>query len=532
MERVADVLADTLIEFGVDVVFGLPGGENVEVVEALRLKGIRFVLVHNESSAVFMADATARLTGKPGVCLTALGPGATNAVAGVAHAYLDRAPVLVMTAQAPERMRQQHTHQIIDLTALYMPITKRSIELTAADVRQSVRHALELTQSGRPGPVHLQITNDIAGQPTTEKITVPIHKESKRHSANDFGAANKIISNSRRPAIVVGLGLEPERPYESLLALVQSARAPIISTPKAKGCVPDDHPLAAGTFGLTRSDPAYEILDQADCIIAIGFDVVELVKPWDQSAPLIWIAPWENRDPILATQAEFVGPMAPTLQELARMNWHTSADWGEKIVASHREKLTSRKLPAPAVGRMLPQSVLEALREAAPSDTILTTDVGSHKILACLTWPTFTPNSFLVSNGLSCMGFALPASIAASLAQPSRKVVCTIGDAGMAMVMGELGVLARLETLVIVVVFNDGALDLIRLQQLRAGKPVYGTEFNNPDLVRIAEAYGIEAVRVQDKDECFQQVAAAIRRGRPKLIEAMIDPIGYSTLFS
>jgi acetolactate synthase-1/2/3 large subunit len=261
VETVADVLVEVLREAQIGVVFGLPGGENVEVLDALRRGGIRFVLVHNEPSAVFMADATARLTGSPGVCLTTLGPGATNAVAGVAHAYLDRAPVLVITAQKPDRLLPDYTHQVIDLNALFTPITKRSVKLRPEGARETVRRALDLATAGRPGPVHLQISNDDA----------------------------------------------EEGPYEALRELAEAAGAPVITTPKSKGSLPADHPLAAGTIGLTSRDPAYDILYEANCVVAVGLDVVELVKPWDIRSPLIWVAPWANEDPQLPAHAELVG---------------------------------------------------------------------------------------------------------------------------------------------------------------------------------------------------------------------------------
>jgi acetolactate synthase-1/2/3 large subunit len=533
VEQVAQVLAQALRDFGIDRVFGLPGGENVEVLEALRQVGIRFVLVHHEASAVFMADATARLTGKPAACLTTLGPGAANSVAGVANAFLDRAPVLVITAQTPDDLIPIQPHQFIDLASLFAPITKASIKLEPGGAVDTVRRGLELALSGRPGPVHLQVSNEAAGRPavassvTTSPTTRGIGLDTDL--AAQFEAARKLIARSHRPAIVVGLGLEPERPYAALCRLAEAAKAPVISTPKAKGSLPDDHPLAGGTVGLTRRDPAYRILDEADCILAVGFDPVELVKPWDQSAPLIWIAPWENRHPVLPASAEFVGHMGPVLIELSSPGWHPASDWGEHRVQALDRELAREPLPAPAPGRLLPQVVLQALRQAAPRDAIVTTDVGSHKILTGLAWRSYTPNSFLVSNGLSCMGFGLPAAIAASLIDPPRRVICITGDAGLAMALGELGVLARLRTRVLVVVLNDGALDLIRSQQIRAGKPPYGTEFDNPDFVRIGEAYRIRASRVHDQVQLRRELLTAFEADEPTLLEAMIDPIGYPT---
>lgn len=531
MPTVADLLAQTLQAAGIDTVFGLPGGENVMLMDALRRHNFRFVLARNESSAVFMADVTARLTGKPSVCVTTLGPGAANAVAGVAHAYLERTPVLILTAQTPEQLLTYHTHQVLDLEALFTPITKGSFAVQAANAHEVIGNALRLTISGRPGPVHLRISNEEAAQlaPDAMNTAIPHLQQTIALTEPDLQAIRALFAHVEKPVIVAGLGLEPEQPYPALRALAEAAQAPVITTPKAKGALPDDHPLAAGVIGLTRTDPAYQILDEADCIIAVGFDVVELVKPWRQTAPLIWVAPWTNVDPTLAAVAELIGPLEPHLELLADLSFTTKPDWGAKRVATLRHHLAQQVLPTPAPQRLLPQTALQIIRQAIPRATLLTTDVGSHKILAGLTWPAYAPNRYMVSNGLSCMGFALPAAIAASLALPGQAIVCLTGDAGLSMVLGELGLLAELNLPVVIVLFNDNALDLIRSAQMRAGKVAYGTEFINPNFTQIAGAYGLAAYRVQTEQECTAAIQTAIAALRPVLLEVMLDPISYPT---
>ncbi len=532
MATVAEILVDTLVAAGVDTVFGLPGGEVVEILDAIRRRELRFVFVHNESSAVFMADAMARITGKPGIVLTTLGPGATNAVAGVAHAYLDRAPVIVITAQKPDALLPDYTHQVLDLHALYAPITKGTFKLTAANVQQTTQQALALAQQGRPGPVHLQISNEEATLAGGEERVAS--SEARVVGGNSFSLdqivrARRLLAAAKRPVIVVGLGLEPEQPYTSLYEFSNAAHAPVIVAPKGKGALADDHPLAAGVIGLSRTDPAYEILDEADCIIAVGFDVVELVKKWHHPAPLIWIAPWANDDPIIAAAVEFVGPMTPVLQQLTDSEFSPAPDWGAPRVAEFREKTRQQRLPKAATDRLLPQQVLNTLRAQLPRDTLLAVDVGSHKIHSALDWPTYTPNRFLVSNGLSCMGFGMPSAIGASLALGGQPTVCLTGDAGLAMVVGELAVLAQWQLPVIVIVLNDSAIDLIRSHQVRAGKPIYGTEFLSPHFAQIAAAYGLAAVRVQHESAYADALVAALASGRPMLIEVMLDPISYPT---
>ncbi len=405
--------------------------------------------------------------------------------------------------------------------------------LNAANCGRVIGQALRLAGAGRPGPVHLQLASDDAAQEM-----IPDHGEAEEHGAEHaqqaistsaVETARRVLLGSRRPVIVAGLGLEPEAPYPELRALADAWRAPVIVTPKAKGAISDRHPLSAGTIGLTPIDPVYEILEQADCVVAVGFDPVELVRPWDHSAPLLWVSAWANRDPILPAAAEFIGPMKPALRTLSEIAAPAEAAWGENRVALHRLERAERSIPHPAAGAMRPLDVLLSLKSALPEEALVTTDVGAHKILACLEWPAYVPNRFLVSNGLSSMGYGLPAAIAGCLALPGQPAVCLTGDAGMGMVMGELGTLAELGVPVLVVVFCDGALDLIRSHQRRAGYPAFGTEFQGPDFVSVAEAHGIEGVRLSDAEDCLAAVERFASAPRPMLLEVLVDPAGYPT---
>jgi len=531
---VAEILAAAIHAAGVRHVFGLPGGETVELLDALRRRGIEFVLVHNESSAIFMADAYTRALGGVGVCLTTLGPGATNALVGLGHAYLDRAPVILITAQKPDALLPDYTHQVLDLQAIFRPVTKATIKVGPANAAAAIHTALTLAVEGRPGPVHLQVSNEDATQPVKDAAPLPVVVSPPPLPNPDaLAQAVALLQRARRPLIVAGLGLEPQRPYDLLRHLAEQAHAPVIVAPKAKGALPDDHPLAAGVIGLTRSDPSYTLLDEADCILALGFDVVELVKPWQTHAPLIWLAPWENEDPALPHAVSLVGDLAAPLAALAHAvslvdDYDPDPAWGAARVAAFRHTLV-KPLPTPAPGRLLPQQVLTALRTALPADALLAVDVGSHKIHSSLDWPTLAPNTFMLSNGLSSMGFGLPAALGAAIAMPDRPTVCLTGDAGMAMVMGELGVLAQLQLHVLVIVLNDGAIDLIRAHQVRVGKPVYGTEFIAPNFAQIAAAYGLPSARITDTDALADEFAAYLRTPGPRVVEVMLDPISYPT---
>jgi len=528
MTTVAEYFADQLANAGVARVYGLPGGENVEILDAIRRRGIEFILVKNESSACFMAATDARLTGVIGVALTTLGPGAANAYAGLAHAYLDRAPVLLITAANDPQLIGKHSHQVFELGAAFRPVCKLSAELTVKNAADTIQQAIALAKAERPGPVHVSIHNRIAERALAYAGPARAPRHEYLVSASDIYAARDLLADKTKPIIVVGLGLEPSRPYQQLRHLVESLGAPVIDTPKSKGALRADHPLFAGTIGLTRDDPVYELLDEADSIVAIGFDVVELVKPWDYAKPLIWIAEWRNHDPEIACDLELIGNVAEILDEMSPVEACIASDWGVQRVRRFRAELAKRPLPTPAPGRVLPQTFLHSLRKYSPDDILLTTDVGSHKIFAALEWGARFPNRYFVSNGLSAMGFGLSSAIAAAEIS-GEPVVCITGDAGLAMALGELGLLAERQLPVLIALMNDAALDLIRSAQVRRGRPVFGTEFANPEYQYIARAYGIGYRQVRSREECDAAIRAGLSGKAPMLVDVMIDPAGYPT---
>ena len=528
MVTVATYFAEQLSAAGVTRVYGLPGGENVEILEAFRQQGIDFLLVKNESSACYMAATDARLTGKIGVALTTLGPGAVNAYAGTAHAYLDRAPILLITAITDPALIGRHTHQALDLGAVFQPICKFTTELSAANAVRSVRQAIRRAEADRPGPVHLSLHNRVALQQVEYDGMAESAISDIICCGTDMNAIHTLLADKRKPIVVVGLGLEPQGSYSMIRVLAESLRAPVIDTPKSKGALSAEHPLFAGTIGLTREDPVYELLGEADCIIAIGFDVVELVKPWDYVTPLIWVANWKNTDPRIACELEAVGNIDETLSALAQAKAQTADNWGAERLSRFRETQATSDFLRPQANRILPQTLMTSMRENTPDDILVTTDVGSHKIFTALTWQARVPNRYFVSNGLSAMGFGLCSAIAA--AEITRNpAVCITGDAGLAMVMGELGLLVEQQLPVLVVVMNDAALDLIRSAQLRQGRPSFGTEFLNPNYEFIARAYGLAYRRVESKRDCDGAFRDGISSGEPMLIDVMIDPVGYPT---
>ncbi len=529
MPTCAEVLARSLHDLGVRTVFGLPGGENVRILDALREQGIAFVLVRNESSAAYAASARWTLTGELQACLTTLGPGITHAAAGVGHLWLDRAGVVVISACTAEASGPMHTHQVLDQEHLMAPIVKAHIKVEPDNIH-AVRDVCSLATEGRPGPVYVQISNEVAGWPAagggTDPEPRPVWPEPDMDGVEK---ALALMARAHRPVVVVGLGARDASLRTSVQAVAGSLQAPIVATPKAKGIVPDSHPLAAGVIGLTRTDPVYEILEQADLVIAVGFDVVELVLPWEFDGALVWVAEWPNVDPPLPADVELTGDVAGHLGGLAQAA-EPATGWIDTDFHAFRRDRTVPAPKAAAEGRVSPQAVMRSLRRYSDPDAIMTVDVGSHKIHFALDWPTHDVSGFLLSNGLSCMGFGLAGAIGAATLDPGRQVLCVIGDGGLSMCVGELGLLRELGVNVKVVVMQDEALDLIRVAQLRAGSPVQGTEYGvSVDHARLAAAFGITGRRVTDDTSLDDAVRTACAQTGPYLVEVMLDPVSYPT---
>ena len=533
---VAAAVAGRLQAAGIDTVFGLPGGENVHLLEALRRTGIRFVLSEHENAAAFMASAAAQLTRRPSVCLTTLGPGAVNCTAGIAHAFLDRCPVLLITAQMPAGLQPRHTHQLVDLHRLFAPITKATLDVAPAGAAETVGEALRIASTGVPGPVHLQLSNDVAAldaEPAAAGGSVSaVDAAPPQVVPADLDRAAAGLAAAERPVVVVGLELEPEAPYRALRRFAERLGAPVLSTPKAKGALPASHPLGSETIGLTRTDPGYDLIAEADRVIAVGMDVVEVVLPWSAPAPVLWVAPRRDRIGAAAAEQALIGPVGATLAQLTE-RLREPRSWGAQRAAHYRQARRSRSRAAAdraAAGTIAPQDVLREARAALPPDAVVATDVGSHKILAALEWDAELPNRYLVSNGLSVMGFGPAAAAGAALAGRAP-VLCVTGDAGLLMCAGGLATLARLSTPVLLVVLVDGALDLIRAHQRRAGAQPFGTEFPAPDAARIGAAFGLPAVTVGAAAELRAELARALQRPGASVIGVRIDPACYRGSF-
>jgi len=531
----SQVIIQYLAAAGIRHIFGYPGDPSVEFLEAARREGMHFVLGSREGTAGLMAEAYGQLTGRPGVCLSTLGPGSTNLVNAVANAYLDRVPMLAISGQIERKREPYFTHQVIDHNRLFAPISKWTATVQADTVATVMRKALRIATAERPGPVHLTTAADVVGAVATDdELRLPPLRA--RRTPQFFSADGveadpvKRLKSARRPVILAGISAVWSGATASLVRLAQTLGAPVVVAPMAKGVMPEDHPFYAGTLDMACNKFIWDFLKGADLLLAVGFDAVELIKPWPLTMPIIHIDTVPNTDQIYQAELEIVGDIPGMLEAIAAACGSLER-WTEAEVAAHRKKLRALYYAGRVEARMNPTDVVDVVRAAMPRDTVVSTDVGSHKLLVGQGWTTYDPRTLLMTNGLSSMGFSLPAAIAAKIVHPDKQVVCFTGDGGLAMVQGELRVAASLKIDPIVVVFCDNSLNRIELKQMARQYPSWGTLIEPTDISMLARAMGCDGVDV-DSIKALEGVLAGSRsKDRPLVIGARIDPAQYAAQF-
>lgn len=533
MPTVADVIVAGLLHAGVPRLFGVPGGgSNLELLEAARAQGLPFVLCHHESAAAIMAGVTGELTGHPGAVLATLGPGVTASATGLAQAFLDRDPLIFISDRHPEAALTFTTHQRLDHGAHLGPIVKESLLVSAASAAHRVAHAAQLALAEPRGPVHLDLPADVG---TRDAVPVALRATPPALSAPDglaLDQAAALIRRSRRPVVIAGLQCRPAD-TKWLRALAESVPTPVLTTYKAKGALPDPHPLAMGVFtGGALEEP---LVRHADLIVALGLDTVELIpRRWSYTAPVLSLARSPVAEPrrsapgggaYFVPEAEVVGDLGVILEELAPRLAGYVADWDVAwLDRARRERLRALEVGVPGLA---PHRVVQLARELTPAGAIATVDAGAHMFPATAYWLATDLGECLISNGLATMGFALPAAIAAQLCHPERRVVCFTGDGGLGMVAAELETVARLALPIIVVVFDDGALSLIDIKREQKGHAGAPLRYAGPDLAALARAFGLRAFTAATEAELERALVSAVTSPGPALIAARIDASGY-----
>lgn len=526
MTTTARVIGKRLHASGVRYVMGHPGGEVIDLIEGFREEGLDFVLTKHETAAGFMADAIGSCTGIPGVALGTLGPGATNLVTGVAHAHLDRSPMVAITGQLPVDRYETTTHQKLDLGALFTPITKWHARVTAANAGVVTERAIRVASSHRPGPVFLEIPSDVPRQTALDGMPHdPVTVRAARFDTGAGDRAAELLKRSARPVLLAGMDALSDAAAAAILRLVQAWSIPVMVGPKAKGVFREDHPLFVGTIEMLGTGKLYEFIDGCDLVIMAGLEPVELDRDWSAAAPVIHIGPLPNDDLYYHATVEMVGPVElglAVLHEAARAP--STAQPREDVVRFRRE---FREFVTPTRDGMTAQSVLATLRRALPEEAIVTCDVGFNKAVTGQCWPAYQPRTFFMSNGLSSMGYGLPAALGLQLVHPGRRVACVLGDGGFAMLLAEVETAVRRALPVLIVVLADEALSQIKIGQERRGLPATGTTFGKLDYVALARAFGACGREVSTPKECAEAFAWAATTGKPTIVAAHIDPTGY-----
>ena len=533
MPTTAEIIAQALYESGVRHAFGIPGGEVLELLEALRKAGIKFVLTKHEMGAGIMAEASYQLTGKPGVLVATLGPGITNTTTAVAQALLDRSALIVITGEIAASLKSIYTHQIIDQQALLRPLVKWTTTIAAQNAFDQVRKGIAIAQAPMPGPVHFNLPTDVAGaQQADARRFAPVAVRAVPRD-EDLAAIKQWLGKAKRPLALVGVGVQIDAAERALKRFIEAWRIPFIATYKAKGVVPEDHALCVGAAGLSPVVDKIHLVHvrDADLILTVGFDPVELrsdwIAPWDEKKRTVNIDLVPNTHHVYRSALEYAGSIAGCLQSLATAApKRPPSRWADADLERYRKTIRHAIAGSPRKG-IGPYQVATVLREVFPRDTIATVDTGSHRILINHVWQSYEPRRLLQSNGLGTMGYALPAAIAAKLLFPKRPVLAMMGEAGLDMVIGEMALLAHHKLALTLVVFRDDALSLIKIKQQRMKLPQTGVTTGSPDYVMLAEAYGGNGFSVTNTDELRKAARSALNARRFTLIEARIDPAEY-----
>jgi acetolactate synthase I/II/III large subunit len=524
----AELLVRCLENEGVEYVFGLPGEENLEVLQALKQSSIRFITTRHEQGAAFMADVYGRLTGKAGVCLSTLGPGATNLITGVADANLDRAPLVAITGQVGTDRMHIESHQYLDLVAMFNPVTKWNTQIVRpSNTPEIVRKAFKIAQTEKPGAVHIDLPENIAAMPASGQPLRTDGREKVFASFNSIDRAAAAISQAVNPLVLVGNGVLRGRASQALTDFATQLNLPVANTFMGKGAIPYTHPLALWAVGLQQRDYISCGFDNTDLVIAIGYDLIEYSpKRWNPtgSTPIIHIdeTPAEI-DSSYIPLAEVVGDISDSLDEILKRADRQgkpapyALELKADIRADYEQHASDDSFP------IKPQKLVYDLRQVMGPEDIVISDVGAHKMWIARHYHCDRPNTCIISNGFAAMGIAIPGAVAAKMVAPDRKVVAATGDGGFMMNSQELETALRIGTPFVTLIFNDGGYGLIEWKQLNQYGESAFIRFGNPDFVKLAESMGLKGYRVQSGKDFVPILKEALAQDVPAVIDCPVD---------
>ncbi len=524
--KAAELFVKCLENEGVEFIFGIPGEENIEIMDALLGSSITFITTRHEQGAAFMADVYGRLTGKAGVCLSTLGPGATNLVTGVADANMDHAPLVAIAGQASTTRLHKESHQVLDLVNMFQPITKYASQILEPEIiPEVVRKAFKVAQAEKPGACFIDFPENIAAM---EIVDVPLRAQfatTPEPPADRVRAAAAVISAARHPMVLAGNGVIRAGASAELSAFAEQLSIPVANTFMAKGAIPFKHPMALGSAGLQARDYVSCGFNEADVIICVGYDLVEyhpyLWHPTrDRKIIHIDMSPAEV-DASYSIEVGVVGDIKLSLTRIAAL---TERHAGHHI-RPLREALTEEmRLHRADEGFPLkPQKIIWDLRTALGLEDIVVCDVGAHKMWLARMLRCEYPNTCIISNGFASMGIAVPGAVAASLARPDRAVVAVTGDAGFLMNSQEIETAMRIGTPIVILIWSDNAYGLIEWKQMNAFNRVSNIHFNNPDFVKYAESFGAKGYRVTRAADLLPILRQALADKTVSIIDCPVD---------
>lgn len=529
MKKGSDILVAALENEGVDRIFGVPGEENLDVLESLRTSGIKLILTRHEQAAAFMAATHGRLTGKPGVCLATLGPGALNFSTGAAYAHLGAMPMILITGQKAIMSAKQARFQIVDIVASMKPLTKMTRQIvSAASIPTVVRDAFRVATEERPGPVHLELPEDIAAEEIEDARPIPVHAiDRPLPSPAALERAAGLIAAARSPLVMVGAAGNRPRLVEALSAFVRRTRLPFFNTQMGKGAVTGGSNLYMGTAALSEGDYVHEAVARADLIVAIGHDTVEKPPFLMKSAggPKVIHIGYHSAtvEQVYHPDIEVIGDIGAAVTALGdRLEGKLQPDEGmldlrQTILSRINARAEEERFP------ITPQRLVHDIRAVMPEDGIVCLDNGMYKIWFARNYRTHVANTLLLDNALATMGAGLPSAMMAAMLHPDRRVMAVCGDGGFMMNSQEMETAVRLGLNLVVVVLNDSAYGMIRWKQAVDGFPDFGMSFGNPDFVRYAEAYGAKGSRVTAVNDLAPTLEAAFEGGGVHLVDVPID---------
>lgn len=537
MQTVAQKFAHTLKEIGVRYIFGVPSGNMIDYIEALRNEeGIDFVLTGHEGAAAFMAAVCGRLTGNPGACFGTFGPGATNLSTGVGCAFLDRFPLLAFTDEMPDHLKNRTVQMKIDHQALFRPITKWTTTLTPETVNETILKAAGIAVSEVPGPVHIGLPAGIGRTETTETDNpikyLRLEKQPLDESFSESAKmAKQLFKMAKKPILAVGLSAVRAAVKKQIRNLAEKYQLPVVLTPMAKGMFPENHDLYAGVLFHALSEQVAKTYRESDLVIGIGYDPVEFnYEAWMPKVPLIH---FDNHpaDLDLTQVGEVVnltGDLKTMLDLFPGFSEGTKS-WDVEILKS-RKKEIFQKLEPPK-NSFGPRAVIEGLRKALPEEGILTLDVGAHLHLSGQQWKTPSPEKLLMTNGWSSMGFGVPAAIAAKLCHPDLPVACLTGDGGFRMMAGEMATAKQLNLSIVFVVIKDNSLSLIRIKQgKKSFDSNYGTDLPEESIQAKNNYFGVPVIKVSNNADYQKALEKAFSLNEPVIVEAFADGREYDEL--